>query len=577
MVASRSPVVGWKNAAATSQPLATLTAMKVLEKGGNAVDAAVAASAVLAVTEPCSSGIGGDCFMLYYDAASKTVQGLNASGRAPAGLTLDIAAQAAAGGKELPITHPHTVTVPGAVRGWEDAVQKWGSGQQTFAELLEPAIKLASDGFAVAPKTAASWGNAKVLKKLLTQVGEAKDALLIDGRAPGAGEIFSNPDMAQSLREICDGGADAFYQGRAGEAIVKCLSDLGGVMTKEDLTQHRSTFPDPISVEYEGMTVWEVPPNGQGITALVALNILKKLGLAPEGGRFTWPHFCGPALCLIYASPSRPSGAEGPPFIHAMIEALRLAFADTKYYCCDNEGLFEGSSPVSELLSDSYAAERSGLFDANAASADVQKGCPVKTSNTVSFQVADADGNAVSVVVSNYMDFGTGLVPEGCGFTLQNRGHNFSLEPDHPNCLAPGKRPYHTIIPCITTRMNGKGEHEFACSLTCMGGFMQPQGHVQLLVLLAQGKNPQQAIDCPRFCILDGECNGEILLEDGYDDSVYHALKQLGHRVRVATDRERVWFGRAQIIQGVASGGDGGRRVLWAGSDSRADGCALAV
>lgn len=536
----RSPVLGTLAAVATSQPAATFAGVGILQKGGNATDAAVAISAVLCVVEPCSTGIGGDCFLLHYSKATGAVTGLNGSGRAPQALDLETAlADVPPGRKSLPPWHGHTVTVPGAAAGWCDAVDKWGSGNLSLAEILEPAIQLAERGFPVAPITAYHW--AEGVKQLKKAVGGGGSLLNADGKSPACGEIHYNPDMAKVLRELASKGKEGFYKGWVAEGIVKSVREAGGVMTLEDMASHTSTFPDPISVDFNGVRVYEVPPNGQGITALLALNILSHMH------RRQWHE------------------ASESERIHAQIEALRLAFADTRYYCADPDVV---SVPVHELLSDEYAKERAKVYDSERATADIKHGCPVTSTNTVSFQVVDEHGDAVSFVNSNYIGFGSGIVPEGMGFPLQNRGLGFTLEKGHPNCVQGGKRPYHTIIPCMCTDAR---TGELYASLSNMGAYMQPQGHVQLLCNLVEGgMDPQTSIDRPRFCILDGTANGEISVEDSMKPSVIEELRAKGHKIKVISGNDRYIFGRAQIILRAATD------VLWCGSDGRCDGSAVA-
>lgn len=364
------------------------------------------------------------------------------------------------------------------------------------------------------------------------------DAAGGEPHTPSPGEIFRNGGMARTLRELAEGGKGAFYGGRAGKEIVALLASLGGVMTAEDMEAHTTTFPEPIAVNYHGVDVYEHPPNGQGIAALLALQQLG--GMAPEK--------------LEHNSAA---------YLHLLIETMRSAFADARWFVTDPD---MHEIPVAELLSEQYAAKRRALFDPARAAVDVVAGSPIASCDTVSFQVVDHHGNAVSMVNSNYMGFGTGLVPEGCGFTLQNRGHNFSLADGHPNRLAGGKRPFHTIIPCMALK-----DGELYCSLTNMGGFMQPQGHVQLMLsMIDRGFEPQHAIDIPRFCIGAHSFGSEISIEDGIADDVFEALKALGHNVVRITGHDRAVFGRAQIIRRDPSSG-----VLWGGSDGRADGCAV--
>lgn len=526
----RSTVYGRGGMVATSQPLATAAGLQILARGGNAADAAVAAAAALNVTEPTSTGIGGDMFALYYDAATRTITALNGSGRAPAALSLERLKKE--GLHELPPFHPYTITVPGAASGWEALIQR--HGRLSLAEALQPAIRLAEEGFPVAPITAYFWERGA--RRQLSQAPNGRE-LTIDGRAPRAGEIFRNPGLARTFRTLAESGAEAFYRGPIAEAIVDVVQKAGGCLTLEDLAAHQADWDTPISVDYRGVRVWECPPNGQGITALLALNILEGFDLTahPWDSAERW---------------------------HLLIEALRLAFADTRWYVADPRKV---DVPIAELLSKSYAAERRRHIRLDRA-ADVHRGTPVASSDTVYLAVVDAEGNACSFINSNYMGFGTGIVPKDWGFTLQNRGHNFSLDPKHPNALAPGKRPYHTIIPGMLTRADGSLWGPFGV----MGGFMQPQGHVQVVTALVDdGLEPQAALDRPRFCIASGEADGWIGLEDGLPDAVVKGLFERNHPIRLVSSWERALFGRGQIILRDENG------VLAGGSDPRADGCAM--
>ena len=556
----RSPVYGTGGMVATSQPLATAAGLEILAKGGNAADAAVAAGASLNVTEPTSTGIGGDMFALYYSADTKRVTALNGSGRAPASLTLDRLKREGFA-TELPPFHAHTVTVPGACAGWFDLIEKHGS--LSMAEILAPAIRLAEDGFPVAPITAKSWQRGAERQLKAAPNGHE---LTIEGRGPNPGEIFRNPGLARTFKAIAAGGASAYYQGEIAEAIVSVIKEAGGCMSVEDLASHTSSWEEPISVDYRGFRVYECPPNGQGITALIALNILEGFGLAS----------------LESLSTEK---------MHLMIEAMRLAFADARWYVADPAF---SNIPIKDLLSKSYADERRKLIDPTRATVDPTRGTPVHSSSTVYLSVADKFGNACSFINSNYWGFGTGIVPKGWGFTLQNRGYNFRLDPEHPNCLAPGKRPYHTIIPAMVTRLpsparaersasgdeagravsNGQGEGEaLYASYGVMGGFMQPQGHVQVLsALVDHGLDPQAALDLPRFCIDVEEAGGEVALEDGMPPETVTGLTTLGHSTYPVSGYERALFGRGQVILRDADSGS-----LCAGSDPRADGCAMTL
>ena len=546
----RSPIYGRGGIVSTSQPLATAAGLEILSKGGNAADAAVAAAAALNVTEPTSTGIGGDMFALYFDARTKQVTALNGSGRAPAALTLDRLKKEGINSDELPPFHAHTVTVPGACAGWCDLIEKHGS--LSMSEILAPAIRLADEGFPVAPLTAYFWsrGADKQLKSSLNGI-----ELTMDGRGPRAGEIFRNPGLAKTLSVIARENKRGFYQGQIAEAVVSVIKEAGGCLSAEDLESHESSWESPISVDYRGLRVYECPPNGQGITALIALNILEGFDLA--------------------ALDSLSTGK-----MHLLIEAMRLAFADARWYVADPAF---SKIPVEELLSKEYAGERRKLIDLKRASIDPKRGTPVASSNTVYLSVADKFGNACSFINSNYMGFGTGIVPKGWGFSLQNRGHNFSLDPHHPNALAPRKRPYHTIIPAMVTRLpspagrgmsEGQGEGEtLYASYGVMGGFMQPQGHVQVLSALADDRlDPQTALNLPRFCIDVEEAGGRVAIEDGMPHETFSGLEKLGHPVYAVSGYERALFGRGQVILRDPKTG-----VLCAGSDPRADGCAMTL
>jgi gamma-glutamyltranspeptidase/glutathione hydrolase len=521
---------------ATSQPLAVAAGLEILRRGGNAADAAVATAAALAVTEPTSTGLGGDCFALYYEAKTRQVTALNGSGRAPASLTLE-RLQREGLGSALPPYHAYTVTVPGACAGWADLSAR--HGRLPLAESLAPAIRLAEDGFPVAPITSYFWQRAAQ-----GQLGRALGGqeMLIEGRGPHPGEIFRNPGLARTLRAIVAGGKAAFYQGPLAEAIASVVQQAGGCLEVADLAAHTSTWESPISTVYRGIRLWECPPNGQGLAALLALNILEGFDLAS----------------MAPLSAGR---------LHLEIEALRLAFADVRWYVADPA--FQ-PAPLAELLSRDYAARRRQLISPQHAMSAPQRGIPSAGNDTVYLSAVDGGGNACSFINSNYMGFGTGLVPAGWGFTLQNRGHNFSLLPGHPNALAPGKRPYHTIIPAMVTCASD--ERLFAC-YGVMGGFMQPQGHVQVLVgLVDDGLDPQASLDRPRFNLQVEATGGQVALEDGLPLETVEGLAGLGHPVNIVRGVERAMFGRGQVIWRDPESG-----VLWGGSDPRADGCAMSL
>lgn len=529
----RSPVLATRGMVASSQPLATQAGLSILMEGGNAADAAVATAAALNVTEPTSTGIGGDMFALFFDAKTKAVTALNGSGRAPEGLTIDLLRKQGLVSESFEIANPfhgHAVTVPGACAGWCDLNARHGS--MPMSKILAPAIRLAEEGFPVAPITSYFW------RRSSERLAGRGDSFLINGRGPEAGELFRNPNLAQTFRTVAEGGKDAYYKGEIGRKIVQALQKYGGVMSEADLAAHTSTWDEPISTTYHGYRVWECPPNGQGLTALIALNILEGLDLTS----------------LEAYSPER---------LHLIIESLRLAFADTRWYVTDPAF---NPAPLEGLLSKDYAAQRRALINPKKATVDHKHGSPVAGTDTVYFCVVDGQGNACSFIISNYMGFGTGIVPEGCGFSLQNRGHNFSLDPNHPNALAPRKRPYHTIIPGLITRSDGSLYGPFGV----MGGFMQPQGHAQVAIgMIDDGLDPQAALNRLRLCLEPGAAGGGVVLEDGLPRETVARLSAMGHQVEVASGYARAIFGRGQIIRREADG------VLWAGSDPRADGCAM--
>jgi gamma-glutamyltranspeptidase / glutathione hydrolase len=536
----RSPVLSRRGIVAASQPLAVAAGLEALRQGGTAADAAVATAAALNVTEPGSTGIGGDCFALYYDASTRRVSALNGSGRAPAALSLERLRKEGLV-DALPSFHPYTITVPGACAGWCDTVERFG--RLSIGQVLAPAIRLAEEGFPVAPLTAHYWGLAA--ERLLRQSYGGLE-LTIEGRGPRAGEIWRNPGLVRTLQQVAEGGKRAFYRGEVAVAICASIQAAGGCMCEADLAAHASDWVDPVSTVYHGVRVWECPPNGQGLAALMGLNLLEGFDLAS----------------LPPLSSRR---------LHLEIEAMRLAFADTRWYVADPA--FQ-PAPLEALLSKEYAAGRRRLIDPRRAVLDQKYGAPVAGSDTVYLSVVDGEGNACSFINSNYMGFGAGIVPKGWGFTLQNRGHNFSLDPAHPNALAPGKRPYHTIIPSMATREgDGSDDGDLYACFGVMGGFMQPQGHLQVvLALVDDGLDPQAALDRPRFCIQEGEAGGQVALEDGIPLETIAELAAMGHPTAPVTGWGRSLFGRGQVILR-----DQGSGALWAGSDPRADGCAMTL
>ncbi len=535
----RSPVFGRGGMVAASQPLAVAAGLKILASGGSAADAAVAVAAALNVTEPTSTGLGGDAFALYYEASTRQVYALNGSGGAPAALTLERLEREGLS-RRLPAFHPYTVTVPGACAAWCDLVERFGS--LPLADILAPARRLAEEGFPVASITAYFWdlGARRQLREAVNG-----QELTIDGRAPRAGEIFRNPGLVRTFDQIARGGKRAFYDGPIAESLSAVVQEAGGCLMQADLTAHESKWEQPISVRYRDLRIWECPPNGQGIAALLALNLLEGFDLAALGP----------------LSPQR---------LHLEIEAMRLAFADAFHYVADPAF---SAAPLSSLLSREYASSRRAFIDPRRANPHIQHGVPMASSDTVYFSVVDGQGNACSFINSNYMGFGTGIVPRGWGFSLQNRGHNFSLDPQHPNALAPSKRPYHTIIPALATRA---ADDSLFASFGVMGGFMQPQGHMQVAVAMADDQlDPQAALDRPRFCVEadGGELHAApVALEEGIPVHVMAALAEMGHQVRPVSGMGRTLFGRGQIICRDPQTG-----VVWGGSDPRADGCAMCL
>jgi len=529
----RSMVVARRGMVAASNPLAAQSGLNVLRMGGNAADAAIAVAAVLNVTAPASTGIGGDCFALYYDASNRRITALNGSGRAPAALRLeDLRAR---GLTQVPQRSADAVTVPGAVMGWHDLLSRHGT--MTLADVLTDAIHYARDGFPVSPVFGTAWGHPDT--EVLLRNSPNAEEYLPGGSAPRVGQIVRLPGLANSLQAIAEGGPDALYTGPIADAIVSTLQEEGGVMSHEDLRDHRSTWDEPIQTDYRGVTVYECPPNGQGLAALLALNIAKGWEL----GDVDW---------------------HAPERLHLMVEAMRLAFADALRYVADGA---TDPAPLAALLSKGYAAQRRSLVSPGRAMEPPSYGLPPAGSDTVYLSVVDGAGNACSFINSLYFGFGSGIVAKGTGIFLQNRGACFSLEPGHPNALAPGKRPYHTIIPGLAL----KDGHLWA-SFGVMGGFMQPQGHFQVIsAMVDDGLNPQEALDRPRFClVMDG--GGDVLaLEHGIPVGAMARLAELGHAVRPIAGASRALFGSGQIIRR-----DAGTGVLYGGSDPRKDGLVAA-
>lgn len=540
MKSRRSPVYATKGMVASSQPLATEAGLEILRNDGTAADAAVAVAAALSVLEPFSTGPGGDSFALYYDASERNIHALNGSGKSAENITLEKV-------RNLGFTHslpPYsglTVTTPGAYAAWCDLAEKFGT--KKLKELFSPAIRYAHEGFPLGPVTAAIWkqGASEVLT---TSNNGGK--FLLKGQAPVTGDIFKNQELADffdylSALSFADSKKE-FYRGEIATKIVEAVQENDGFLSLKDMSDHESLWCNPISINYRGRKIFECPPNGQGLAALSALNVMQS---------FT-PEQLGAPL-----SARR---------MHIMIESMRLGFADARRHVTDPERY---NIPLDELLNEKYGSQRSALIDFYQANPCFKSGVPDSSSDTVYFCIVDKFGNACSMVSSIYMDFGSGIIPHGLGFALQNRGKNFSLDPGHPNVLAPGKRTYHTIIPGMILREDDSLYGPFGV----MGGFMQPQGHLQVVSAMCDdGIDPQQALDRLRFCISSGSAGGSVSIEHGVDPVTIDRLKDLGHEINVVRGYGRTLFGRGQIIVRDRETG-----VLCAGSESRADGCAMGI
>ena len=538
-VPTRSEVIATHGMAATSHPLASQVALDVLKRGGTAVDAAIAANAAIGLMEPTGNGIGGDLFAIVWDAKTQKLHGLNASGRSPSSLTFEKLKSELAklGSKTIPPYGPLPVSVPGTVDGWFELHGRFG--KLPMKDLLQPAIAYARDGFPVTEVIADGWAaNASVLAKF----PNFAKTFMPNGRAPVKGEIFRNPLLANTLSEIAAGGRDAFYQGAIAQRIDKYMRANGGYLTAADLAAHRSEWVEPVSTNYRGYDVWELPPNTQGVAALQMLNVLEAYDL-------------------------KSMGFGSADYLHLLIEAKKLAFEDRARYYADPEF---ARIPLRALLSKEYAAKRRTLIDPKKAALEYPADPKaLDQSDTIYMTVADAAGNMVSLIQSNYRGLGSGMTPDDCGFILQDRGELFSLTPGHANVYAPGKRPFHTIIPAFITK-DGKPWAAFGV----MGGGMQPQGHVQIVVnLIDFGMNLQEAGDAPRARhegsseptdekMRDG---GEVLLEQGFSPEVVKTLRARGHKVTVGNDGG---FGGYQAIRRNADG------VYFGASESRKDGAA---
>ncbi len=455
----RSVVMAPNGMVATSHPLAAQIGLDILRKGGNAVDAAIAVNAALGVVEPMSCGVGGDLFAIGWDAKTQKLYGLNGSGRAPGKATRTFFAEK--GFKQIPDSGTLSWSVPGCVDGWDELRKRFGS--MNFADILGPSIRYAEDGFPVSEVISDSWVRAE---EMLKQHGDTARTYLIDRRSPRPGQVFKNPNLARTYKEIASQGRDAFYKGRVAETIVRFSEKHGGLFTLDDFAKHTSTWYEPVSANYRGYDVWQLPPAGQGIATLQMLNILEGYEL-------------------------NKLGPESPDYWHLFIESKKLAFADRAKYYADPAF---AKVPTAELISKPYGEHRRKLIDLKQAMTEVPAGdAKIGKADTVYLCVVDKDRNCVSLIQSIYYGFGSGVVPGDVGFAMQNRGTLFALEEDHLNRLEPGKRPFHTIIPAMVTK-DGKPWFVFGV----MGGDMQPQGHVQVLVnLIDFGMNVQAAGEAP--------------------------------------------------------------------------------
>jgi len=529
--AMRSPVLATSAMAATSQPLATQVALDVMKNGGNAIDAAIAANALLGLVEPTGNGLGGDLFAIVWDAKTKKLYGLNASGRSPKSLSLEWFAQN--GHQSIPSHGPLPVTVPGAVDGWFMLHDRFG--KKRMNELLKPTIDYAKEGFPVSQLIAYYWNRSI---PLLERWPGFSEQFTIEGRAPAEGEIWKNPGLAKTLQSIADGGRDAFYKGDIAKTIANYMEKNGGFLSYEDLSSHTGNWVDPVSTNYRGYDVWELPPNGQGIAALQILNIME----------------------LFDISSMDHDSAE---YVHLFTEVKKLVFEDRAKYYADSEF---NKIPVTTLISKDYAQKRSGLLNLDRAANTYPAGKLLEEGDTIYLTTADKEGNMVSLIQSNYRGMGSGMAPDGLGFVLQDRGEMFSLEEGHFNQFEGGKRPFHTIIPAFVT----KGGLPWM-SFGLMGGAMQPQGHAQIVINMIDFEMDIQAAgDAPRIHHTgSSEPTGEVMinggilnLETGYSYETIRQLMRMGHEIQYANGP----YGGYQAIHRAPNG------VYWGATETRKDG-----
>lgn len=543
--ATRAPVLARHGMAATAQPLATQIAIDVLKAGGSAVDAAIAANAALGLMEPVGCGIGGDLYAIVWDPKTGKLHGYNGSGRSPAGRSLEDLRHKLGSRTDMPSHGSLTVTVPGTIDGWYALHQRFG--KLPMDQVLNPAIRYAEEGFPVSQLVAEYWKrNFRAFERNAADIEEidnAKKTYLVDGRAPAHGEIFRNPDLARTYRTIAKGGRDAFYSGDLARRMDGYFRRIGADMRLADLSAHKGEWVDPVGIRYRGYDVYELPPNTQGIAALQMLKILEAYDL-------------------------KAMGRGSADSLHVMVEAKRLAFEDLAKFYADTSFY---NAPIKELVSDDYAATRRALIDMKRANPDISPGeIKLRQGDTTYLTTADSAGMMVSLIQSNYRGMGSGLVPDGLGFMLQDRGELFALDPDHPNVYAPAKRPFQTIIPAFVMK-DGKPFMSFGV----MGGDLQPQGHVQVLVnMIDFGLNVQEAGDAARFRHVGSDDwhrksssgVGKLQLETGIAPDVRRELARRGHDLQSG---DGGFGGYQAIMRDPATG------VYWGASEMRKDGAAI--
>lgn len=587
----RSTVYSVKGIVSSTQPLATAAGIKILSQGGNCVDACVATSACLCVVEPSSTGIGGDCFSLFYKNDEKKVYGLNGTGRSASSLSIDW----------LKENHPEhilpslrfkedsifKVQVPGAIAGWCDIIERWGSGNVTLADVLAPAIDLAENGFVVSEISAFLWKEAEAKLKANCNSEKGLSIFLPNKgfKAPIKGQFMRNTYLAETLKRVANYGKMGFYEGEVADSIVSELSKRGSLVSKEDLKSHTSTFVDPISLSVLGHKLWEIPPNGSGVIALLTLGLIDELNKAGIVNLKTIKH-------------------NSTEYLHLITECLKLSFKDSDEYVNDHEYFLKTHNldqikSLKSLLSPDYLKDRMKLYNKDEVmiNSEVTHGIPnpMFKSDTVYLTASDMDGNACSFINSVYENFGSGIIIPDRGFVLQNRGGNFNLNPKSKNCLEGNKRSYHTIIPGMITTPSvaNSGQEELYASYGIMGGFNQPQAHVQVyLNMILFNMDPQEALDAPRICLYphpdlevtdsglgsDGPMSRDVTcigIEEGIPPEVVDELIKMGHEVKVFRKSERSLFGRGQIIRREHGPETSGHLVYSGGSDLRGDGAAV--